>query len=187
MDETVLELDMLLDKIEDLELRVHDYYYRLVKLFPEEEIKAVWSTMANQEVKHSAIIGVIHKLSRKEPHLFLERFEVKRSTIEKIDRFIRTYSEKITSDDFSLDEAFAQALDIETLELNAIYDRIIESLREPYNAIMRELVESEQIHLKVLCEAIKKHARNPELVARAAMLSFEHGLAEQNGKIGTHF
>ena len=59
---------------------------------------------------------------------------------------------------------------METLEINEIYDRIIESPKAAFRAVIDHLVESEEAHLNALIEVILKYSTDAGLKEKATIL-----------------
>ena len=116
---------------------------------------------------------------RNNPGMFNEIVEVDYATMSKIEDFIKTSEEKINNEDFDLNAALQEAFDLETLEVNDIYDRIIESPREPFLAVIDHLIESEDAHLNSLVEAILEYASSDKLIEKAKNLRATFSIHEQ--------
>ena len=109
---------------------------------------------------------------RNNPNMFNEMVEIDYLTISKVGEFIKTSEEKLASDNFDLNSALQEAYDLETLEINEIYDRIIESPKAAFMAVIDHLVESEEAHLNALIEAILKYSTDADLKEKATKLRY---------------
>ena len=152
-------------------MKMNKFYEQVAKKFTEpEDIRVFWDSLAQQESIHSTIIYTLSNMYRNNPGMFNEIVEVDDITISKIEEFIQTAEDKINNPDFDLNSALQEAYDLETLEINEIYDRIIESPREPFRAVIDHLIESEDAHLNSLVEAILKYASSDKLKEKAKNL-----------------
>jgi len=170
-DKSVLSTPELLRIMGGLELRMNQFYTQVAKKFNKpEDIRVFWDSLAQQESIHSTIIYTLSNMYKNNPGMFNEIVEVDYVTISKIEDFIKTSEDKINKEDFDLDAALEEAYELETLEINEIYDRIIESPREPFQAVIDHLIESEDAHLNSLVEAILKYASSDKLREKAENL-----------------
>ena len=158
----------LLNIMGGLELRMQQYYVKVAEKFQEpNDIRVFWDSLAQQESIHATIITTLTNMYRNNPNMFNNFVEVDYSTISKMENFILTSEEKLKRADFSLDDALNEAFELETLEINEIYDRIIDSPKEPFYAVIDHLIESEEAHLNSLIEAIMKFSSNDSLKEKA--------------------
>ncbi len=161
----------LLNIMGGLELRMQQYYVKVAEKFPQpNDIRVFWDSLAQQESIHATIISTLTNMFRNNPEMFSNMVEIDHSTISKMENFILTSEEKLDNADFSLDDALNEAFELETLEINEIYDRIIESPKEPFRAVIDHLIESEEAHLNALIEAIMKFSSNDSLKEKAQSL-----------------
>ena len=161
----------LLNIMGGLELRMQQYYVKVAEKFPQpNDIRVFWDSLAQQESIHATIISTLTNMFRNNPEMFSNMVEIDHSTISKMENFILTSEEKLDNADFSLDDALNEAFELETLEINEIYDRIIESPKEPFRAVIDHLIESEEAHLNSLIEAIMKFSSNDSLKEKAQSL-----------------
>lgn len=161
----------LLNIMGGLELRMQQYYLKVAEKFPEpNDIRVFWDSLAQQESIHATIISTLTNMYRNNPEMFSDIVEVDHSTISKMENFMLTSEEKLESNDFTLDDALNEAFELETLEINEIYDRIIESPKEPFRAVIDHLIESEEAHLNSLIEAIMKFSSKDSLKEKAQNL-----------------
>ncbi len=152
-------------------MRMNQFYTQVARKFNKPEgIRVFWDSLAQQESVHSTIIYTLSNMYRNNPGMFKEIVEVDHATISKMEDFIKTSEDKINNENFDLDAALQEAYELETLEINEIYDRIIESPKEPFLAVIDHLIESEDAHLNALVEAILKYARNDSLREKARNL-----------------
>ena len=156
-----------------LELRMQQFYLQLSHRFTKPEgIRIFWDSLAQQESVHATIIHTLSNMYRNNPNMFNEMVDVDYLTILKIEEFIKTSEKKIASEGFNLNSALQEAYDLETLEVNEIYDRIIESPKAPFKAVIDHLVESEEAHLNALIEAILKYSTDADLKEKATKLRY---------------
>jgi len=161
----------LLNIMGGLELRMQQYYLKVAEKFQHpNDIRVFWDSLAQQESIHATIISTLTNMYRNNPDMFSNFVEIDHSTISKMENFILTSEEKLDNADFSLDDALNEAFELETLEINEIYDRIIESPKEPFRAVIDHLIESEEAHLNALIEAIMKFSFNDSLKGKAQSL-----------------
>jgi len=153
-----------------LELRMQQFYLQVSNRFKPEGIRIFWDSLAQQESVHATIIHTLSNMYRNNPNMFNEMVEIDYLTISKVEEFIRTSERKIASENFDLNSALQEAYDLETLEINEIYDRIIESPKAAFRAVIDHLVESEEAHLNALIEAILKYSTDAGLKEKATKL-----------------
>ena len=150
---------------------MQQYYEKVAKKFQEpDDIRIFWVSLAQQESVHATIIATLTNMYRNNPTMFSDIVEVDYSTMSKMEEFILTSEEKLKNDEFSLDDALNEAFNLETLEINEIYDRIIESPKEPFLAVIDHLIESEEAHLNSLVEAIMSYSTQDSLIEKAQKL-----------------
>ena len=156
-----------------LELRMQQFYLQLSHRFTKPEgIRIFWDSLAQQESVHATIIHTLSNMYRNNPNMFNEMIDVDYLTVLKIEEFIKTSEKKLASEGFNLNSALQEAYDLETLEVNEIYDRIIESPKAPFRAVIDHLVESEEAHLNALIEAILKYSTDADLKEKATKLRY---------------
>ena len=156
-----------------LELRMQQFYLQLSHRFTKPEgIRIFWDSLAQQESVHATIIHTLSNMYRNNPNMFNEMVEIDYLTISKVGEFIKTSEEKLARDNFDLNSALQEAYDLETLEINEIYDRIIESPKAAFRAVIDHLVESEEAHLNALIEAILKYSTDADLKEKATKLRY---------------
>ena len=154
-----------------LELRMQQFYLQLSHRFAKPEgIRIFWDSLAQQESVHATIIHTLSNMYRNNPNMFNEMVEMDYLTIAKVEEFIKTSEDKLSNENFDLNSALQEAYDLETLEINEIYDRIIESPKAPFRAVIDHLVESEEAHLNALIEAILKYSTDAGLKEKALIL-----------------
>ena len=164
-----------------LELRMHQFYKQVAKKFNEpDDIRVFWDSLSQQESVHATIIYTLSNMYKHNPGMFKGMVEVDYITISKIENFINTSEAKIGNDDFDLNSALQEAYDLETLEVNEIYDRIIDSPKEPFRAVIEHLIESEDAHLNSLVETILKYSSSDELKEKAMILKATFSVLEHN-------
>jgi len=175
MQATVIPLQELLPAIESLERGVERYYRKVAKRFTTpRDLRVFWEEMADQEATHATIIGTLANMLRRNPDMFVDQIRVRYRTVEKIRDYLLTSEAQINSPDFTLDQALAQALELETIELNDIYEKLIRSPKDPFKAVIADLIESEDLHLTVLLHSIKRFATDDALILRADFLRRSH-------------
>jgi len=159
---------------------MQQYYEKVAKKFQEpDDIRIFWESLAQQESVHATIIATLTNMHRNNPTMFSDIVEVDYSTVSKMEEFILTSEEKLKNDEFSLDDALNEAFNLETLEINEIYDRIIESPKEPFLAVIDHLIESEEAHLNSLVETIMSYSTQDSLIEKAQKLKATFMLASQ--------
>ena len=157
--------------MEGLERRMGEFYGAVAAKFTEpDDVRIFWESLAQQESVHATVIQTLSNMNRNNPSMFTDFVKVDQITIDKIEEFIKGSEGKIESEDFDLDAAFKEAYELETLEINEIYDRIIQSPSEPFKAVISHLVDSEDAHLNSLVQAILKYASSDELKKKAENL-----------------
>ena len=162
--------------MESLERGVERYYRKVAERFTTpHDLRVFWEEMADQEATHATIIGTLANMLRRNPDMFVDEIRVSYRTVEKIKDFLLASEAKIDSPSFTLNDALAEALELETIELNDIYGKIIRSPKDPFRAVVADLIESEDVHLKVLINSIKRFATDDALILRADFLLRTHG------------
>ena len=178
-DKDVFSTPELLRIMGGLELRMNQFYTQVAKKFNKpDDIRVFWDSLSQQESIHSTIIYTLSNMYKNNPEMFNEIVEVDYITISKIEDFIKTSEEKLADNDFDLDAALQEAYELETLEINEIYDRIIDSPKEPFRAVIDHLIESEDAHLNSLVEAILKYASSDKLREKAENLRAKFSIHE---------
>ena len=163
-DNTIkIEYDELLELLAAFESSMQAYYSGLEKLTDKPELQKLWSMMAEQEETHARLVRLMRKRLRSDPDLRHSEFEVMSRNIKAVKDFIARYKTVIDTPDLDEKESFRLALDMEALEVDPIYRHFIDRQDKPTQDVFDELLESEDVHLNILVNAVKKHTSDPEL------------------------
>jgi hypothetical protein len=146
-----------------IERMISEIYESFADRWPEPEIGALWRQMATDEVCHATLLdgaACFPAADRDDPGLDAAKLTALREAVEA--RFL--------TPETSLDGAFAAALDLEELELDNVYRRILALTIDDsrMSAAFRSALGQVSRHENTLLSAIEKHATDPKLLERAA-------------------
>jgi rubrerythrin len=158
-----------------IERMIAEIYEGFAERWPEPPIGTLWHQMATEEIGHAILLDDATRLpaaDRDDPGLDATKLTALREAVAA--RFLTL--------EMSLDEAFAAALDLEELELENVYRRLLaltgDDLR--MSTAFRSCLGQVGRHENALLSAIETHAQDPKLVERAARdrrRMLQHGAA----------
>jgi hypothetical protein len=145
-----------------IERMIAEIYEGFAQRWPDPPIGPLWRQMATEETGHAVLLDGAARLpaaDREDPGLDTAKLTALREAVAA--RFVRPET--------SLDGAFAAALDLEQLELDNVYLRMLALTADDsrMSTAFRSALGLGQ-HEGRLLSAIEKHAKDPRLVARAA-------------------
>jgi rubrerythrin len=146
-----------------IERMIAEIYQGFAERWPQPPIGALWQQMVTDEIGHAILLDDAARLpgaDRDDPGLDTAKLVALREAV----------SERFLAPETSLDEAFAAALDLEELELDNVYRRLLalSSDDSRMSTKFRSALSQVGRHENTLLSAIEKHASDPRLLARAA-------------------
>jgi hypothetical protein len=138
-------------------------YASFAERWPQVPLGALWRELANEELVHGALLDNAARL----PAARREEDSVDLSQLEKIrDRVVRRLPNLATT----LDQAFQTALDLEELELENVYRRLLALTTDDsrMSSTFRTALGQYSRHQERLLAAVEQHAKDPSLIERAA-------------------
>src|SRR5262249_34317910 len=142
-----------------------EIYQSFAKRWPDPPIGTLWQQMATEEISHATLLEHAARLpgaERDDPGLDTAKLVALRETV--CTRFLASEA--------SLDEAFAAALDLEQLELDNVYRRLLalSSDDSRMSATFRAALGQVDRHENTLLSAMETQASDPKLLERAAQV-----------------
>jgi rubrerythrin len=158
-----------------IERMIAEIYESFAERWPEPPIGALWHQLATEEIGHGMLLDNAARFpaaNRDDPGLDAAKLTALRDAVAA--RFL--------SPEASLDDAFAAALDLEQLELDNVYRRLLALTGDDsrMSTAFRSTLGEVSGHESRLLLAIEKHAKDPKLVERAARdrrRMLQHGAA----------
>ena len=146
-----------------IERTIAEIYQGFAERWPAPPVGALWQRMATEEINHATILehaACLPAAERDDPRLATATLLSLREAV--CARFL--------TPQMSLDDAFATALDLEQLELDNVYRRLLalSSDDSRMSTKFRSALSQVGRHEDTLLSAIEKHASDPELLERAA-------------------
>ena len=155
-----------LNRFAEIERLVAKVYLRFSHLFlGRPELRDFWWQMGMDEEQHSSILLACREIAGDEVHEVLRQSDAK----EKADRLevqLSFYLSKGTRS-ITVEEAFRIALEIETSELDAIYERLLLSCGPNVARTMEQLGAPASVQRAKLKSAILRYCIEPSLRAAA--------------------
>jgi glutamate dehydrogenase/leucine dehydrogenase/rubrerythrin len=157
----------VLERLVDFERRARQLYLALGDrtTFPAE-VRFFWNCMAEDERHHIAI------LERSAGLLDLMEFppQVSEATLATVDAKVAAAEAAVEQADLSSDEAFAQALILESSELNGLSEAWMQGFRPTLSSLLQVMAPEEEEHIRRLVEAIQTFSTDQTLHQQAAGL-----------------
>jgi rubrerythrin len=146
-----------------IERTIAEIYQAFAERWPQPPIGALWQQMATEEIGHATLLEHAARLpaaNRDDPGLDTAKFVALRDAV----------CARFPAPETSLDEAFATALDLEQLELDNVYRRLLalSSDDSRMSTTFRSALGQVDRHEITLLSAVEKHASDPKLLERAA-------------------
>ncbi len=160
-----------------IERTIAEIYQAFAERWPQPPVGNLWQQMATDEINHATLLENAARLpaaERDDPGL----------TTEKLVELRDAVCARLFAPEMSLDDAFAAALDLEQLELDNVYRRLLalSSDDSRMSTTFRAALGQVDRHESTLLSAVEKHASDPKLLERAARVRrrmLQHG-AEQS-------
>jgi hypothetical protein len=145
-----------------IERIIAEIYASFAERWPQLPLGGLWRELANEELVHGALLDNAARL----PTAKREEDSVDASQLKMIrERVVRRFPNLETT----LDQAFHTALDLEELELDNIYRRLLALTTDDsrMSSTFRTALGQYSHHEERLLAAIEKHAKDPSLLQRA--------------------
>lgn len=161
----------LLERLVDLERRVYGIYCTLgdCTTFPAG-VRFFWKCMAEDEHRHLAIL---HRSAQ-----LLDLVEsppsVPEEILTEVEAKIAAAETALQSSDIPLDDAFRQALVLESSELNRLDEDWFHGFQPAIGEMLRLLAPGEDEHLRRLVEAVQASSHDKALHDQATQMWIAH-------------
>ncbi len=145
-----------------VERMIAEVYESFAERWPDPPIGDLWRQLATEELGH----GVRLHEARCLPAAEREDPAFDSTRLAAIRDFVRS---RLPNAQTTLDQAFAAALDIERLELDNIYCRLLAITTDDWrmSTVFRGTLGEPDNHQQRLLSAIEEYAKDPELRERA--------------------
>jgi len=147
----------LLALMESLENGMREYYEGLAERFTQRDVQRLWIMMAQQEETHVRLVRLMRKRSAADEDLRNSDMQVNSQSMQTIEDFLEEYPKVLDRKDLTLKKGFELALTLESLELTPIYAPFIAKQDKPTQDVLKELLDSEDMHLNILVKSVKRH------------------------------
>lgn len=146
-----------------IERTIAEIYASFAERWPQPPFGPLWQALANEELGHGALLDNVARLpaaAREEASIDAPQLDAIRESVAK--RFPKRGT--------TLDQAFDTALDLEDLELDNIYRRLLALTTDDsrMSSTFRTALGQYSHHEERLLAAIDEHAKDPALLERAA-------------------
>jgi hypothetical protein len=146
-----------------IERSIAEIYASFAERWPQPPFGPLWRELANEELGHGALLDNAARLpaaERTDASVDAAKLEAIRERVVKRFPTLRT----------TLDEALETALDLEELELDNIYRRLLALTTDDsrMSSTFRTALGQCGHHEERLLAAIREHAQDPALLERAA-------------------
>ncbi len=146
-----------------IERTIAEIYASFAERWPQPPFGPLWRELANEEVGHGALLDNAARLpaaERNEQSIDAPKLEAIRESV------LKRFPKRATT----LDQALDTALDLEELELDNIYRRLLALTTDDsrMSSTFRTALGQYSHHEERLLAAIDAHAKDPALLERAA-------------------
>lgn len=160
--------------MESLENGMREYYEGLAERFTQRDLQRLWIMMAQQEETHVRLVRLMRKRSAEDDDLQNSDMQVSARSIQTIEDFLEEYPKVLDREDLTLKKGFELALTLESLELTPIYSPFIARQDKPTQDVLKELLDSEDMHLSILVKSVKRHISDKSFQRYADEILEEH-------------
>jgi hypothetical protein len=146
-----------------IERTIAEVYASFAERWPQPPLGPLWRALANEELGHGVLLDNAARLpaaSREESSIDARQLDAIRESVVKRCPKLGT----------TLDQALGTALDLEELELDNIYRRLLALTTDDsrMSSTFRSALGQYSHHEERLLAAIDEHAKDPALLERAA-------------------
>ncbi|MFQ5682727.1 MAG: hypothetical protein ACE5HC_05575 [Candidatus Binatia bacterium] len=158
-----------LERFAEVERLVSKVYFRFSHLFLHHpELRDFWWYMARDEEQHSAILLACEKMIESFPDEAVDP-SIGREKADQLSAQIMDYLSKGTPS-ITIDEAFKIALEIETSEIDTIYNKLVHLGGPKIAKTMENLGVPASVQRQKLKAALPRYCKDPNLLAAAHQL-----------------
>ncbi|MET0153845.1 MAG: hypothetical protein ABW298_14715 [Candidatus Binatia bacterium] len=148
-----------------IERTIAEIYASFAERWPQPPFGPVWRELANEELGHGALLDNAARLpaaGRKDASIDAAKLGAIR------ERVVQSFPKRTTT----LEQALDTALDLEELELDNIYRRLLALTTDDsrMSSTFRTALGQYSHHEERLLAAIDEHAKDPALLERAAQV-----------------
>jgi hypothetical protein len=158
-----MQLREIIGQCAAIERVIAEIYATFAERWPQLPLGGLWRELANEELVHGALLDNAARLpaaKRKEDSVDASQLQMIR------ERVVRRLPKLETT----LDQAFQTALDLEELELDNIYRRLLAITTDDsrMSSTFRTALGQYSHHEERLLAAVEEHAKDASLLQRAA-------------------
>ena len=152
-------------RFEAIEAQIaHCYFLFHERFIPNPRFSRFWLEMAMQELQHSAMLQFCRE------HTCMSEADVDVNASRNIEQLLDVIKGVATDTDVSMDEALYASLQIESSELEDVYEKLTVGLKD-HNELLYEAMHKDfQAHQEAFAEAAAEFASRPALVRAFRLL-----------------
>jgi rubrerythrin len=175
-----MRLSEVITSCAGIERLIGEVYDSFAERWPDAPTTALWRGLAEEERAHGVLLEDIARMAaadRVDPSFDAGKLEALRQAV----------ADRMASQTTTLDQALTTALDLEALELDTVYRRLLALTADDssLSSVFRSALAQSGQHEARLLAAIESNSRDPVLLARASRVrqwllrgSAGHGAAE---------
>lgn len=159
----------LLERFAEIERLVSKIYFRFSHLFLHQpELRDFWWEMANEEDQHGSILLACKTILE---NCMEERLDstISREKAEELKTWLLSYFSRGTPS-LGVEETFRIALEIESSEVNTIYNKLMQSAGASMAQTAESLAVPASVQRQKLKLAVRQFCADPKLLAAAERL-----------------
>jgi rubrerythrin len=158
-----MKLNEIIGHCSGIERTIADIYSSFAERWPQQPFGALWRDLANEELGHGTLLdstALLPGADREEASIDAPKLEGIRARVVS----------RLPKRETTLEQALDIALDLEELELDNIYRRLLALTTDDSRmaSTFRTALGQYSHHEERLLAAIEKHAKDPALLKRAA-------------------
>jgi hypothetical protein len=158
-----------LERFAEIERLAAKVYFRFSHLFIHNvDLRDFWWHMGVDEEQHSSILLACKEIIKNLPNEGLDP-SINRRNADRLKELLSAYLSKGTPS-ITVEEAFNVALEIETSEINVIYDKLVALGGPEATKMMENLGEPANVQKQKLKRALLRFTNDPKLHAAAMSL-----------------
>jgi len=157
-----MKLSEVITSCADIERLIGEVYDGFAARWPDAPTTALWRGLAQQERAHGALLDDVARMAA------ADRIDPSFDAT-KLGALRRAVADRMPSQTTTLDQALTTALDLEGLELDTVYRRLLALTADDssLSSVFRSALGQSAQHEAQILAAIESNSRDPVLLARA--------------------